>query len=226
MNMKLNKRLRRLFAVLLFGCVPFMAMAQKMPIPETVLKLDAGVSFITSKVYVYNFSDEGVHVYRWKPEFSAKFDFEHYWKSGWGVGFNIIYNNTSFDGGIDRYFIAPQDYLLQQWYVGPCGNYRLRLGDKWQFSASVGLGYAHCWEELNEDYKDNYGGLGIMEKAGLEYMLSPHVGLGLELTELMTFLNRPDTAKERQSLYNDDSSYDFNGFFHLGLMAGVRFYFP
>lgn len=65
-----------------------------------------------------------------------------------------------------------------------------------------------------------------MEKAGIEYMLSPHVGLGLEIVDLITIMNTPDVATATGWSTRPHESDGFNGFVNLGVTAGLRFYFP
>lgn len=82
---RIIKRIKRLLVILMTASLPGMAGAQRPEIPSNVVKLDAGVSFIASKVYVYNLGDNSIHQYTWKPGFSGKVDYEHFWKIGMGL---------------------------------------------------------------------------------------------------------------------------------------------
>lgn len=223
----MDKRIKRLLVILMTASVPGMAGAQRPGIPNNVVKLDAGVSFITSKVYVYNLDDNKMHQYTWKPGFCAKVDYEHFWKSGWGFGVNVMYHNTNFDAGYGAigYSQGYYEYQFSQWYFGPCAAYRFRFGDsKWMGDVSVGMGYSRFCEDLEGRITAYYGGLGVSWRAGVEYMLSPDIGLGVDLTNLMAFVSQPDFSDTLKALDKDEPD-SVNGFCRLGLMAGLRIYF-
>ena len=223
----MDKRIKRLLVILMTASVTGVAGAQKPEIPNNVVKLDAGVSFITSKVYVYNLDDKKMHRYTWKPGFSAKVDYEHFWKSGWGFGVNVMYHNTNFDAGYGAigYSQGYYEYQFSQWYFGPCAAYRFRFGDsKWMGDVSAGMGYSQFTEDLDGKITVHYGGLGVSWRAGIEYMLTPDIGLGVELTDLMAFVSQPDYFDTLKALGKDESD-SVNGFYRLGLMAGLRIYF-
>ena len=225
--MIMNKRMKRLLVILMTACIPGMSGAQRHEIPSNVVKLDAGVSFIASKVYVYNLGDNSIHQYTWKPGFSVKMDYEHFRKSGWGFGVNVMYHNTNFDAGYGAigYVEGYYEYQFTQWYFGPCAAYRFRFGDsKWMGDVSVGMGYAQFSEGLDGGITEHYGGLGVSWRAGIEYMLSPNIGLGVDLTSLMAFVSQPDYSNTLKALGKDESD-GVNGFYRLGLMAGLRIYF-
>lgn len=225
-SMVMNKSIKRLLAILMIACVPGMAGAQRPEIPSNVVKLDAGVSFIASRVYVYNLDDNKMHRYIWKPGFSGKVDYEHFWKSGWGFGVNVMYHNTNFDAGYGAigYNQGYYEYQFNQWYFGPCAAYRFRFGDsKWMGDASVGMGYSQFSEDLDGNTV-HYGGLGVSWRAGIEYMISSNIGLGVDLTNLMAFVSQPDFPNMQKALGKDEFD-GVNGFYRLGLMAGLRIYF-
>jgi hypothetical protein len=225
--MVMNKRIKRLLVLFMIACAPDMAVAQRPEIPSNVVKLDAGVSFITSKVYVYNLGDSRFHKFTWKPGFSGKIDYEHFWQSGWGIGVNVIYHNTNFDAGYGAigYSQGYYEYQFNQWYFGPCAAYRFRFGDsKWTGDVSIGMGYSRFSENLDDKIIVYYGGLGVSWRAGIEYMLSPDIGLGLDLTDLMAFVSQPDYSSELKTLGMNEFD-GANGFFRLSLMAGLRIYF-
>jgi hypothetical protein len=74
------------------------------------------------------------------------------------------------------------------------------------------VGYAYYTEpgyDLN--------GMGFMFKAGAEYQLTSHFGLGVELSRLITRFREPKGFS-----LPDDGNF---GFARFGVLAGLRFYF-
>lgn len=64
---------------------------------------------------------------------------------------------------------------------------------------------------------DTEGGVAFRTTAGLEYMLSRKIGIGLEVVSLRLLLKKPDGFK-----LDDD---EFYGFQQLTVLPGLRMYF-
>lgn len=161
------------------------------------LKLSGGPMWTDSKVYVTS-----ERYYKFRTGFDVMLDFQHLWQRGFGLGIDYAYHRTSFEGW--------GHYTLI--YVGPSFVYANRSIDRFTFDAAFGVGYAYYTEpgyDLN--------GMGFMFKAGAEYQLTSHFGLGVELSRLITRFREPKGFS-----LPDDGNF---GFARFGVLAGLRFYF-
>lgn len=162
-----------------------------------VFALNAGPAWITSKVYTPDGS------YRWRTGLEMVADYNCIFKQGMGFGITVAHNSTSY----------PRSGSMKQLYAGASFVYSGRWGDKWRAKADAGLGYANC----GDDYSTQ-GGLGIKAAYGIEYMMSPNVGLGLEMTSFSSYF-----GKHEDNHYPGDRN-DTNGVARVGLTVGLRFY--
>ncbi|MBQ9652147.1 MAG: hypothetical protein IJV13_08070 [Prevotella sp.] len=127
--------------------------------PLQTLRVSFGPSFITSKIDTpYGDGDKQVGV-------EIDLDYEKMLSRLIGIGLNMSYmhNNVRNVGN------------LSQLYVGPSLVIRGRLGKQWIGGISWGFGYSH----VSGDEKKS--GLGIMWKAGIEYVLAERMGIGLHV---------------------------------------------
>ncbi len=178
---------------------------------DDLLRLGGNLSFITSKTYIYD-GNRGMNGYSWRPGVSFLAEYEHVWPSGWGIGTTLDYNHTVYDGNMYK-----SSYAFNLFYWGVGGVYRLKLGDRWRLNFGLGLG----WAQVGGDADEETSGLGLMEKAGVEYRLSSRVGLNLQLLEIASFFPKPESYKElerRNPDLFDDNAY---GFYRLELSAGI-----
>ena len=174
----------------------------------SALRLSVGPSWITSKVYVgwngdYVTSQMGY-------ELAA--DYECVGRKGWGWGLNASFNRTNYDG-YGR---------LSLFHIGPSAVYAGMLGSHWRMSGTLGLGMALCYQDdfnrggIGAD-DSTEGGIGILERFSVEYMLSERIGIGLDLNGHVSLLVNGSGV----SLPNDE----INGFVRYSVLLGCRFHF-
>ena len=205
---------------LLFVCLfaGITAKAQASEPPSNVIKVNGGLSFITSKMYLPDYTHGArVKSQSWQPGFMASADYEHYWKSGWGFGLNFFYDYTSYR--IDGNKGAHAYLDLKSTYIGPSLAYSGCFNKYWRVACAFGMGYGHLGGDLSDS-----GGFGMMYKAGIEYMVNSHFGLGVELNELVIYTKEDDGMKKLKKYATSESDVT-SGMSCLGLAAGVRFYF-
>lgn len=167
--------------------------------PHNIIKVSAGPSWINSKI------DMGHRVYSSKVGFEYALQYQHIFRIiGFGVDF--LHYSTSFDEGSD----------LNLLYVGPSMAFKYSLGKKWLLDASVGVGYSQ-YKEKAQGFSYTEGKLGVMGEVGIEYMLSKHVGLGIQANALSMRMKKPE------GYHMEDN--EFYGIQRINLMGGVRFYF-
>lgn len=130
---------------------------------------------------------------------------------GWyGFGLDIYGSHASVEGK-DR-FGRHETFGFTQLYVGPSLVLGGQLGRRVRIDGSFGLGLG-----LHFDSEDTEGGVAFRTTAGLEYMLSRKIGIGLEVVSLRLLLKKPDGFK-----LDDD---EFYGFQQLTVLPGLRMYF-
>lgn len=192
--------------------------AQSSAPPSNVIKVSGGLDFVTSKMYLpdYSGSRTGIKSNSWQPGVSALIEYEHFWKSGWGFGVNLLYNDTRYNIDGDRMSASA---ALRSVYIGPSLVYSGCFKDHWRVECGYGMGYGFLGGDLAEN-----DGFGMMFKAGIEYMVTPHFGVGVELNELVVYTKEDDYTEEFKRLYPGESNFK-SGMSRLGLAAGVRLYF-
>ena len=122
-----------------------------------------------------------------------------------------IYGSHASVEGKDR-FGRHETFGFTQLYVGPSLVFGGQLGQRVRIDGSFGLGLG-----LHFDSEDTEGGVAFRTTAGLEYMLSRKIGIGLEVVSLRLLLKKPDGFK-----LDDD---EFYGFQQLTVLPGLRMYF-
>lgn len=178
---------------------------------EDLIRLGGNLSFITSKTYIYD-GERGLNGYSWRPGVSFLAEYEHVWPSGWGVGTMVDYNHTVYDGNLYK-----SSYDCNLFFWGVDGVYHHQLGNRWQLNFGLGLGWAYVGGDVDEESS----GVGLLEKAGVEYRLSSRVGLNLQLIEIASFFPKPESYKElerRNPGVFDNKAY---GYYRLELSAGI-----
>ena len=190
--------------------------AQTCKLPTNVIKVSGGLSFVVSNVYLEDQFENKIRKITWRPGVSALLEYEHIFKSGWGLGLNTIYNDTRYPNGIKS--ITKKKMALRQFYIGPSIVRRSIIGDRWFVEGALGMGYAYT----DGDFTDGTSGVGFMLKGGVEYLLSKHVGIGAELNDVIVITGFEDEYLKK-AFPNDYSG--MNGTFRLDLALGLRFYF-
>ena len=174
----------------------------KKPLPANLFRISGGVGCIVSDVNTPTNSDN------WSLGYNMAAGFTHYWKIGIGAGATIDYNYTSLD-----------DYTsVKLFYLAPTISYSKRTSKNWIWDVAFGMGLAH-YTNAYKNEEESQAGFGLHTHAGIEYMLSDHVGIGVEGNYNLMIFSQDDN-------YNAHAKrYDLNGFKCLRLMAGLRFYF-
>ena len=171
--------------------------AERINNPRNVVKLSAGPSRITSKVY----SPYGtVHK---KMGVDVVFSYERIGKRNFGFGFTTAYNRTTYGGMSDQTFF----------YIGPDFVISRVTTKKWRWDMGIGMGYT----AYNEVGGNSGGGVGFLSRIGVEYILRDHFAFGIDWNMLTRTFSAPEGYYlEKNERYGFDS---------MSLTAGMRFYF-
>lgn len=133
------------------------------------------------------------------------------WTSRRGLGVGVIYS-----GG----FISAERNGLERksrfHYVAPEFVARQRVGRRWLFRESAGIGYGRYIRSYG-DKSGSRGGVGIHESVSVEYMLTRHLGLGATFGGQWLLVGSPDV--------DDGGELSLAGIFRFQIGGGVRFYF-
>ena len=101
-------------------------------------------------------------------------------------------------------------------FVAPGLVFAYMIGEKWRMDGGFMIGYS-SYSETWKGYKMSESHAGLLMQVGMEYMLSPNVGLGLQTNVFSMRLDKPEGLKLEKN--------EFYGIRRLGLEAGLRFYF-
>lgn len=174
--------------------------------PKDVVKINAGPSWIVSEMQM------PTGTYKRKIGFGLGVDYQHIWRSGFGIGLNYLYYGTSFNDA----------YGIRMHYIGPSVLVSLKTSDKWRYDASLGIGYSRYTEQITGRQQGisfkvsgSENRVGTMVQLGIEYMLSKKVGIGIQSDAFVMSLKEPDDYK---------GEYDFYGIRRIDAQIGLRFY--
>lgn len=172
--------------------------------PKNVVKLSAGVSWITSEFQT------PYGTYRSRAGYGLNASYQHLWDSGLGFGIDYLFYDTSFGNGIGQKIN----------YIGPSIVFGYTTYDnQWRFDGSLGIGYANYKEETNNPhmaYIYTLSRVGVNVALGAEYRIAKHLGIGMQMNTFTLPLKRPEGY--------DTSKYNFYGIRHLDIMGGLRIY--
>lgn len=217
--------MKRIYAFLFSLCVAAAMNAQTGEQTSNVIKLNGGLDFVTSKMYLPDnlYYGSQVVAHSWRPGVSVSADYEHLWKSGWGFGVNFIYNDTHYSAKGHPVNQQANEYKkismsLTSTYIGASAVYGGRLNEHWIAECSLGMGYG----KLGGRLADN-GGFGMMTKGGIEYLINSHFGVGVELNSLVIFTK--DEELEEFKKYYPSESDTSSGVSRVGMAVGLRFHF-
>jgi hypothetical protein len=131
----------------------------------------------------------------------------HFWKPWLGVGVNSDFSYTSRN-------IYSQHVKYGNIYVGPCFAASSRLGKHFRIEGNIGCGFSAFIDEISTEYS-----FGIRASFSAAYMLSNHIGIGLELCD--------HTAKyeDRKGLRPicPETTFSIN---RTSILFGIRIYQP
>lgn len=175
--------------------------------PCTIL-VNAGYGFIVSKMELF----EGV---TGNPKQGFNLNAAFQWAARSGLGFGLryggYYSSANYENvkfNVRLHYIAPEFVMRQE--IGRRG--------KWIFRESVGIGYARYSESV-ENISVSYSGVGFHIDLGVEYKLSPHVGIGAGIGAYGANFG---TVEYPSSEYAPEEN---SGISYLAFNGGLRFYF-
>lgn len=174
-----------------------------------VLKLSGGVNLITSELQVGDYTYDHLLGLEYLAEYENIFD------KGGGRGRGVAF---TFKG--NRYSDGYLHFSLYTFGVNRVWC-NIPSTSRWRWELALGLGASYLHDK-SEFYRYNYYGdnskfgLSVLLKAGIEYRLSKHVGLGLE------------TNSFYHIFFDSDSKMDgkpINGIVTTDVMLVPRIYF-
>ena len=179
----------------------------------SVLKLNGGFSFLTSKVEV------GDKTYSFQPGWDYMIECELLEESenGVGKGWGLVFKgNKTFVGGANKFNLY--HFGINRIWWDSFGK-----NNRWRWETAIGGGACFYKDRTNYGYyrtylnQSMYIGIGILLKAGCEYRITNHFGLGLEMNDFLHlfFDDAMKTQREKTLL---------TGFYTSGLTLGLRFY--
>ena len=204
---------------------------KKRQLPQVVLKANAGygrrIGIISDELSSYQ-KDFFTHLmsgFTWdvscdfffKDKFGIRAIFYQYRTSHSELGYNL---DTGKDG-----ILNVKDQIS---YFGPAFVFRLPFGhNSWRFDAHAGMGYLECRDKQTfaKDYLSFYGAtLGTQMGAGLEYKISPQLGVGINVLitsgTINTFHYDKNGVKSTKTYEIDKGE----GLFQIKIGAGIRYY--
>lgn len=171
-------------------------------VPANIVKLNVGPAWLTSNIYTEKGKFSNVSA------LNVELQYSHQWKSGWGCGISAFQSHFKL-GEPDSYNYEGSANIF---YVGPTVSYGYRTTKGWLWTICYGLGYSSI------DDGEAQSGFAMTCKLGVDYMLTKHIGVGIEATDYVGSFSEPEGWKQQHS----DEHY---GFTQIGIMAGIRAYF-
>lgn len=165
-------------------------------VPANLLRLSVGPSMIVSKM------STPTRTYDALTTAELVMEYEHVWKRGLGFGVNLSFMSFGMGDGIHV-----TQFSLCPTFVGA---YKTDKG--WLWNTELGIGYG----QMDDGYLLQ-GGVVSLCKAGVDYMLSNHWGIGTEINSIVLRRNAPDGWDTKK-----DGQY---GLQRYNLLVGLRYYF-
>lgn len=171
-------------------------------VPSNIIKLNVGPACITSNVYTTKGKFSNVSA------FNAELQYSHNWKTGWGCGLYAFQSHFKLgESGSYNY-----EGSANIFFAGPTVSYSYRTTKGWLWNITYGIGYTSM------DDGEAQSGFAMTCKLGVDYMLTKHIGVGVDAMDYAGFFSEPDGWKQQHS----DERY---GFSQMGIVAGLRIYF-
>ena len=169
----------------------------RVPVPANVVKLNVGASQITSEI------ETPIGTYKRKWGTDVQLQYEHFWKSNFGLFAVADHAEFTFD---DLGTMTSNAFCGGLAWAGMLGKFRLC----WDF----GIGYGYSDDGYDGDRQ---GGFAMFVGVTMEYMLSQHVGLGVDLNALSNRWKKPEGMQLKKN--------EMYGMQRTNVLGGVRFYF-
>lgn len=170
---------------------------KKRQAPANTISLDVGFGYVYSKIYT------PYRTYNGKSGVDWKLEYDRVYRNGIGFGLQYSGFRANFSEG---------GYMLLT-YIAPSFIGRVKLADAWILKFGIGIGYFG----YSDSGESTLSGVGLDMNAGVEYMLGKHVGLGIELQSMSSYL--PEQVEV--TLGEDEHS----GISRINIKGGIRFYF-
>lgn len=178
---------------------------KKMRPTQHTIYANIGIGGISSKFYLPSNTSGN-------PKNGLDWQIGYEWISKRGLGIGLMYSGykSSFDWYNDKCNVSLT-------YIGPEFVLKQKIHKKWQFRESLGFGY-FGYRESMKGTSGTVSGVGFDFQVGLEYLLSQHVGIGLNFGYIGGSL-------PKQENNNTTSEDGRTGIFRMNGDAGIRFYF-
>ncbi len=145
----------------------------------------------------------------WNGKGGYTYSLEYQWASRSGFGVTLRYCGFRSDWSD---FPEGTTDISQYHFISPGLSMRMKLGKRWLYSGTMNIGYAHYLEKIVGIGKVSYPGMGLeWAPIGIEYMLSEHLGLGLNAAGFMLVFRQGNLSP--------------GATFGLRINAGLRIYF-
>lgn len=139
----------------------------------------------------------------WQQGFGYEVGYRYLSDRGYGFSLDYAHNQTDYSG----YELGQRNVLASFVYGG-------HLGDRVLATLEAGLGYAN----YSDGDQRGQSGLCTRYAVGLEYQLSPALGVGLSVTNQTSTFSKDEAFR---AYYNDDR---VNGFSRFSINMGLRIY--
>jgi len=186
---------------------------QRHSVPGNTFSANIGYGHIFSEIYgVDGDLQNGI------PQSNGvdwRFQYDHTFAGGLGIG--ILYSGFRSSGWV----YGTKDTFLEN-YIAPVLSGRWKFTNKWLLKAEFGLGYYRHDENASNGYHLWAEGVGFNLDLGLEYMITPHVGIGASAGLLSGYLG---DMKDNTGSYYSSYGCSSNGVARYTLLTGFRYYF-
>lgn len=173
------------------------------PFQHSTIFANIGYAVMTSKFYL----PQGT---TGNPKNGLDWQLGYEWVSRSGFGAGLLYSGykssyaySGMDINVGLAYIAPQ-FVMKQ------------MVNRWILQENVGLGY-FSYRESAEGESASLSGIGFNVNLGAEFLLSKHVGIGVNLGYIAGSLPEQE--------YIDYGKDEHSGIFRLCMDAGIRFHF-
>ncbi|WP_321424172.1 hypothetical protein [uncultured Bacteroides sp.] len=186
---------------------------QRYSVPRNIFSVDMGHGHIYSGIY----NGESGSSFASIPQRNGmewRLQYEHTFNCGAGIG--LLYSGFRSSG-----WVFGVKETFHENYFAPVLSWRWRFAEKWMLKPEFGIGYYRHDDNASNGYHLWADGSAVNLDLGLEYMVTPHIGLGASAGVLSSYLG--DLKDNRGNTYS--AMYDNNGMARYTFLIGFRYYF-